>query len=175
MTLGAPIDSRLVERFSRVLIGAVVIVSDELGRVAFIRQPRGPFAGAWLLPGGGLEIDEDAGQAASRETLEETGVTVSDLRYVGTYEVLGAWEPGPFHFVLLAFLGRAAADALGDGPGDGEGEMCWARPDELELHPTDLMMLTDAGAAAYPDSVVQARLTAERLRMIRYSTNHTGV
>lgn len=163
------VQTRLVERFSRVLIGAVAIVSDDDGRVIFIRQPRGPFAGSWLLPGGGLELGEDALDAARRETLEETGVAVRELGYVGTYEVLGAWPYGPFHFILLAFAGRASSDPPGHGPGEDEGEMCWARPTDLDLHPTDLMMLNDAGVAEYTHDEIRRALDDGDLRMVRYA------
>jgi 8-oxo-dGTP diphosphatase len=170
MTLTDPLptDPRLVERFSRVLIGAVVVVSDDRGRLVFVRQPRGPFAGSWLLPGGGLELDEDARTGARRETLEETGVDVRDLRFVGTFEVLGSWGYGPYHFVLMAFAGHAPADLAEHGPGEGEGEMCWARPDEIDVHPTVMMVLNRAGEAEYSESEVQQRLDAAGLTMVRY-------
>lgn len=168
MTEVAPAEQRLVDRFSRVLIGAVAVVSDEQGRVIFIRQPRGPFAGAWLLPGGGLELDESALDAARRETLEETGVNVPDLEFLGTYEVLGNWAYGAFHFVLLAFAGHVASDAGHGGPGGDEGEMSWAYPHEVELHPTGLMILSDSGVATFEPDHVQTTLAAASIRMTRY-------
>lgn len=163
-----PTDPRLVERFSRVLIGAVVVVSDTRGRLIFVRQPRGPFAGSWLLPGGGLELAEDALTAARRETLEETGVDVADLRFLGTFEVLGSWAHGPYHFVLLAFAGHAPADLAEHGPGDDEGEMCWALPGEVEIHPTVMMVLNQAGLADFSDGEIRRRLDAAGLTMVRY-------
>src|SRR5215212_4895662 len=112
MTESSTVEQRLIDRFSRVLIGAVTVVSEDQGRVIFIRQPRGPFAGSWLLPGGGLELDETAIDAARRETLEETGVSVPQLDFVGTYEVLGRWEYGAFHFLLMAFAGKVSSQAV---------------------------------------------------------------
>jgi 8-oxo-dGTP diphosphatase len=163
-----PTDPRLIERFSRVLIGAVVVVSDDCGRVIFVRQPRGPFAGSWLLPGGGLELDEDALTGARRETLEETGVAVQDLHFLGTFEVLGSWGHGPYHFVLLAFAGHAPADLAEHGPGEDEGEMCWARPHEVEIHPTVMMVLNKAGQTDYSSAEIKQRLDAAGLSMVPY-------
>jgi 8-oxo-dGTP diphosphatase len=168
MTDPLPTDPRLVERFSRVLIGAVVVVSDAGGRLIFVRQPRGPFAGSWLLPGGGLELDEDALTGARRETLEETGVDVGDLRFLGTFEVLGNWDHGPYHFVLMAFAGHARTDLSEHGPGEDEGEICWARPEEVDIHPTVMMVLNQAGQAEFSDEEIQRRLGAAGLTMVRY-------
>jgi len=168
MTDPLPTDPRLIERFSRVLIGAVVVVSDAEGQVIFVRQPRGPFAGSWLLPGGGLELEEDALTGAGRETLEETGVDVRDLKYLGTFEVLGNWGHGPYHFVLLAFAGSAPVDLAEHGPGEDEGEMCWAKPDQLAIHPTVMMVLNQARKAAYPAEVIERALKESGLSMVRY-------
>ena len=150
------------------LIGAVVVVADARGRLSFVRQPRGPFAGSWLLPGGGLELDEDALSGARRETLEETGVDVKDLQFLGTFEVLGSWEHGPFHFVLLAFAGHAPADLAEHGPGEDEGEMCWAPPGDLQVHPTVMMVLNQAGYTDFPAREIQRQLEAAGLSMVRY-------
>ncbi|MFN0071217.1 MAG: NUDIX hydrolase [Chloroflexota bacterium] len=163
-----PTDPRLIERFSKVLIGAVVVVSDAEGQVIFVRQPRGPFAGAWLLPGGGLELDEDALSGARRETLEETGVNVQDLRFLGTFEVLGNWGHGPYHFVLMAFAGDAPDGLAEHAPGEDEGEIRWARPRDLDIHPTVMMVLNQAGVSAYPETEIQDRLGLAGLSMVRY-------
>lgn len=39
----------------------------------------------WVLPGGGIETDESPEEAAKRECLEETGLSIAKLRLVGTY------------------------------------------------------------------------------------------
>lgn len=59
-----------------------VIVRDE--RQAVLLQRRRDFH-FWGLPGGVLELDEDIETGARRELLEETGLTVGDLRLVGVY------------------------------------------------------------------------------------------
>src|SRR5215212_973685 len=168
MTDPLPTDPRLIDRFSRVLIGAVVVVADAAGRLIFVRQPRGPFAGSWLLPGGGLEVDEDALTGARRETLEETGVDVRDLQFLATFEVLGTWEHGRYHFVLLAFAGHAPVDLAEHGPGEDEGEMCWSPPGDLQIHPTVMMVLNEAGHTDFSAGEIEVRLDAVGLSMARY-------
>src|SRR5205809_5843049 len=68
-------------------VGAIVACVDASGRVLLVRQRGGPFAGAWLLPGGGVEEGESPEDAVRRETLEETGCGLTQLAHVATYEV----------------------------------------------------------------------------------------
>src|SRR6266851_23225 len=60
-------------------VSAVLACVDEAGRVLIVKQTAGPFAGAWLLPGGRVERDESPDDTARRELREETGYTVNDL------------------------------------------------------------------------------------------------
>jgi 8-oxo-dGTP diphosphatase len=61
-------------------------------RVLMIRRGKPPFEGQWALPGGFIEMDEDAAPAARRELNEETGLALHpDL----SFEPIGFFaEPG---------------------------------------------------------------------------------
>jgi 8-oxo-dGTP diphosphatase len=71
--------------------------------VLLIERRSPPFAGRLALPGGFLEIDEPAAQAARRELAEETGIaTAQPLRPVGFYDQPGRDPRG--RTISLAFL-----------------------------------------------------------------------
>lgn len=60
---------------------AVGVVRNAQGRVLFAqRTPRQVAAGFWELPGGKIDADETAADAAARELREETGIEATRLR-----------------------------------------------------------------------------------------------
>jgi 8-oxo-dGTP diphosphatase len=122
-------------------VSAVVACVDADERILIVKQTAGPFAGAWLLPGGNVERDEGLEDAARRELFEETGYRADDLRPVAQYEVRSA-PPGRFHFLVHVFR----AGALDGLPHAEEGsEVRWAAPREIDPHPNLAMVLTDLG------------------------------
>jgi 8-oxo-dGTP diphosphatase len=60
-------------------------IFDARGRVLLIRRGHDPFAGAYALPGGFVEMGETVAAACRREVLEEAGVEIGELRLVGVY------------------------------------------------------------------------------------------
>lgn len=68
-----------------------VVFCVDGGRTSVLLVERGgePFKGYWALPGGFLNPDESAEQAARRELEEETGLKVEHLEQLGAYS-----EPG---------------------------------------------------------------------------------
>src|SRR2546427_5172680 len=87
-------------------VSAIVGCVDDAGRVLIVKQTSGPFAGAWLLPGGNVERNERLEDGARRELFEETGYRVAELQAVAVYEVRSL-PAGGFHFLVHLF--RAAA------------------------------------------------------------------
>src|SRR6476469_7355271 len=57
---------------------AYALLRDDKGRIAVVRAARG-----WLLPGGGIEANEDPDRAVVREALEECGLVIEPLRMIG--------------------------------------------------------------------------------------------
>jgi 8-oxo-dGTP diphosphatase len=83
----------------RVGIGCIVM---NRGRVLLVRNRRG----RWSTPGGHLDFGESPGEAAARETYEETGVVVEDLEFVAvTNDVMPG---GDEHYVTIWLRGAAA-------------------------------------------------------------------
>ncbi|MGQ9794251.1 MAG: NUDIX domain-containing protein [Anaerolineae bacterium] len=67
-------------------VGVAVLVEHE-GKVLLVRRAVRPSRGAWCLPSGFVESDEDPIEAAARECLEETGlqVRITGLLHLGSY------------------------------------------------------------------------------------------
>ncbi|KRC48946.1 MULTISPECIES: NUDIX hydrolase [unclassified Nocardioides] len=67
---------------------AIFTIRDGSLAVLLVERGEDPFAGSWALPGGFVEPDEDAEQAAWRELREETGVD----RFPGHLEQLRTYS-----------------------------------------------------------------------------------
>jgi ADP-ribose pyrophosphatase YjhB (NUDIX family) len=76
------------------------------GEVVLIRRGIEPGRGSWAQPGGFLEIDETVGEAAVRETLEETGLVVEPGEIIGLYTRLEA------AVVVIAFEARITSGEM---------------------------------------------------------------
>lgn len=112
-------------------VGAVVLRTGSEGvEVLLIRRGKAPRAGEWSIPGGRQEWGETVREAAVREILEETGVTVTGLRLIdvvdGIYRIDGAVTG---HWTLVDFR----ADWAGGTPraGDDAIDAKWVRVADL--------------------------------------------
>lgn len=109
-------------------VGAIIIDDD---RVALVKRGHPPLQGKWSIPGGVLEVGEPLRQAAMREALEETGLTVEPGELLGVFE---RFLPDPegrmqYHYVLIDFLCRRISGEL--AAGDDADEVHWFGRDEL--------------------------------------------
>lgn len=79
-------------------VAAAVLVIQE-GRVLLVRRVNDPFRGMWTLPAGFVNGGEDPAEAAVRECLEETGLSV---RVTRVYDIVSGREhPRGADFVIV--------------------------------------------------------------------------
>ncbi|WP_455536510.1 NUDIX domain-containing protein [Prevotella koreensis] len=63
----------------------VFVCQNEKTQVLLIKRGSEPCKDMWALPGGFMNIDESAEEAAIRELKEETGIDVKEVTQVGAY------------------------------------------------------------------------------------------
>lgn len=131
---------------------------DDRGRVLLVRQRGGPFARAWLLPGGGLEEGETFEDALRRELREETGLEAGDIRPVASYEV----RVGSFFGEVHLYMGEARGTPRA---GHEEEPVEWASVDERSAHPVLLRELHDAELVSASLAEIDERCAALGIEM----------
>jgi ADP-ribose pyrophosphatase len=113
----------------RVAVGAVVLKDN---RVLLVRRAKPPAQGLWAIPGGSIELGETLQQAAEREILEETGITIQAKKPVYTFDLIEKDENNRirFHYVIVDLM----ADYISGKPlpGDDADEVQWVSYGELK-------------------------------------------
>ncbi len=71
--------------------------------VLLIKRGVAPNKGLWAIPGGSVELGETLQQAAEREVLEETGLTVKAGEAVHVFDYVERAKTGTirFHYVIV--------------------------------------------------------------------------
>lgn len=111
-------------------VGVVVLRGDQ---VLLVQRRNPPMAGRWSLPGGLQKLGETVFEAASREVLEETGITVTVNRVIDVVDFIDRAEADSgnirYHYTLIDVSAEwFAGDA---SPGDDSQAVMWAKLDEL--------------------------------------------
>ena len=120
------------ERPTRPILGAAAVVLHE-GKVLLIRRGQPPDAGAWSIPGGGVELGESLEDALKRELREETGLEIAVGSFLEAYERVESDAEGiRFHFVILDYAATVVGGTL--RPGDDAADAVFADPADLDRY-----------------------------------------
>ncbi|HXT16693.1 MAG TPA: NUDIX hydrolase [Gemmatimonadaceae bacterium] len=107
-----------------------LVVRDRAGAVLLVRRRNEPAADEWWFPGGRIHFGERRRDAAARKLAEEVGLAASDVRELGTYDVLLplAGDPPLSHGVSTLFEVRVDdAPAVRLDPQSDDAR--WAAPE----------------------------------------------
>ena len=139
-------------------VGVVVLWQD---RVLLVERRRPPLAGHWSVPGGLIELGEEARAAAARELREETGLEADIGAVVTTVDRIEHDPDGRvlYHFVITDFLAlprdAPAAHPPALHPATDASAARWVAWDELDSLPLS------------PGLIPVLRLARERARQQR--------
>lgn len=108
---------------------ACALVFDDEGRVLLARRAREPDRGKWDVPGGFIEEGEPPLDALRRELLEETGLDIEPLNFVGAWvDRYGDGDDAPstlnLYWTARIISGNPVA-------ADDVSELAWFRLDDL--------------------------------------------
>ena len=126
-----------------------------------VRQLSGPYAGAWLLPGGGVDDGESLEDALRREMREETGCELDELRHIAAYEV----DERTQDFRALVHLFRARA--TGEPRPENGSAVRWSSPGDTGFHPALRRELADAALRVEDENALAQALAATNVSMRR--------
>ncbi len=96
---------------SRPIATVGALIHDGAGRVLMVRTHK--WGDRWGIPGGKIERGESSTAALQREILEETSLSLADIRFVLVQDCIDSPEfIRPEHFLLLNYLARATTTAV---------------------------------------------------------------
>jgi 8-oxo-dGTP diphosphatase len=116
------------------------------GKLLLGKRKRSHGDGEYASPGGHLEHLESFQACASREVMEETGITIGPLRFL---RVLNATQYAPKHYVDLAFVTEWQAGEPEVREPDKVESWGWYSPDKL---PSPLFAMLPSAIVALTSS-----------------------
>jgi 8-oxo-dGTP diphosphatase len=115
---------------------AIFALAGDTIRVLMVRRKHDPFAGAWALPGGFLDLDEPPDAAALRELREETGLDrVEHLAPIGYFAEVDRDPRG--RVISLAHAGVVRPPLPVVRGGDDASAAAWVDPKEIDAFAFD--------------------------------------
>lgn len=98
-------------------------------KILLVRQPRGPYAGKFDFPGGGIEFGESAEEALRREFVEEVAMEFDALQLIdnltAVVDVPSSLLNEPYLFYQIGMIYQAYGCRLIPGEKHGDLEHTW--------------------------------------------------
>ncbi|MEM8886308.1 MAG: NUDIX hydrolase, partial [Planctomycetota bacterium] len=105
---------------------AAGIILHDGERYCLVRRAHEPGLGKWSFPGGFVDLDEDAADAAVREAREETGCTAEVDALLGIYNSIG---PGGKRVAIAVYVGRVTGQCAANS--EEVAAIEWFEPDAI--------------------------------------------
>ena len=129
------------QKYPEPIVGALIL--DEKGRLLLVKAPK--WKGKYQVPGGHVELGEPLLGALTREVKEETGLDVSNFKFLGLQDAIfdeGFHEKK--HFILITYFCRAKEGEV--ILNEEATDYLWVRPEEALLLPLVPYTLTSVKA-----------------------------
>ncbi len=110
-------------------VGAVIL---RKGKILLEKRKNEPGKDLWSVPGGKVELGENAEQAVIREVKEETGLTVINPKLIDVLNNIVRDEDRKvrYHFVIIDFLVQLKHGTA--KPGSDAADLKWVRLDHVQ-------------------------------------------
>jgi ADP-ribose pyrophosphatase YjhB (NUDIX family) len=105
---------------------AAAVLIEEGNRVLLVRRANDPFRGLWTLPAGFINGGEDPAEAAQRECLEETGLSV---RVTRVFDVISGKEHERGADFIIVYCAEVIGGQL--SPADDADAVEWFERERL--------------------------------------------
>lgn len=104
------------------------IIYNNQGEILLIKDTK-KWADYWHIPGGHIEIGETGEQALKREVMEETGLEIDNIEFIGWQDAI---NPEGFykkkHFIFLDYCARMSGGKITNS--NEMDEYVWLQPEE---------------------------------------------
>ena len=135
-------------------IGCGATIIDETGtKTLLVRRYKAAKSGGgqWERPGGKIEYGEKATDAVCRETLEEVGVEIDIVKFLGYTD----HRARDFHWISLGFLAKIRKGTPRIMEPDKQDEIGWFNLDDL---PENIWLPTMDGIIQYMKEKNEGRI-----------------
>ncbi len=132
-------NSRLYPTHPLAGVGAVVFHDN---RVLLVQRKNPPAEGLWAIPGGKIQLGESLQQAAEREILEETGITIQAGKPIFTFDMIERDPTGQvrYHYVIIDLNAKYIRGQI--NAGDDARSADWISAGKMASLPMSAMTVT---------------------------------